>query len=950
MKKKVLNLFICFLAAISFFLFDGSVRADYDIDTNGTPGTGGKDPCDPWSYVCIYNYAAFKVTYYQTNNTKSSKIYYTDKYNVNPFKKKNNKELDGRFGKTTTKESIDSSDYDLGDVPKTFTSEKAQKFYEKLWKKIKDKDSKLIKKIFADLMKATDDSKIEEYIKNHKNDVIFIEPLYQVKIQNWTDAHKALTTKKGNFETYWGPTYGIAKKVVDQYSGCVSQGGSTTECDEIFKSRKKKGHVSRIANSLRLTKKVSVGSFSLNAGTPKAVRKKTRMDDLTGKKGYGIGSFTLKDYSTDEPPSEQNLGTCYSYIEDNIDANCDEDSENYQLETNHVASSDNKTEDAISCIQGSQNQDGTYQSHSIYGKKVSNKIQTYDVGDYCAIYCEEDISFSSDISKIVGMKEIAPLPAIQNSSTTYYDKFKITKEEKYTCHVDVEKYYGNDRPTDDWFATLGDNNYAKAYFDIETAKKTYDSCLVGVSLGTGAKKECLQNFKSTVSDLNTELKFCANYSVIESDIINNTVSNLNIKINGTEVTLKANSDEANFENKQNIPSDSSVVASEWDGDGSTFGTYINSIQSMVNKIVNQGYITYDKTTSYTLRNSTKYKADGTKKDNSEDEKGYGDIFDDIDDNPVCKMKQKLAKNEKTNETKISIDGHENLVCNQNVISNSDYGVAECPANTYHAGTNAYYWLANNLISNTSVYEEALAGINSAEAIDKFCNDKSLEKFEGGYEPIISEDGNATLDDCLRAGIALDKCQSNAGTTYECTDGKSVTSDVSYYVYLKAKQKNIDITNKTEMNSILKEVKKTNLYCTDDCYNNNSNKKDFVYRTISLDEEKNAFPGTEGNGRNPGANWDSDDLIKKIITSTKDIYTKEPMYRIELNSSDIKKIRDYNEKYSYDNFDLTCDSNGASCVSDFLNNEITVTGKCANVTSNADSFYGTGCVNYNARGE
>ena len=67
MKKKILRLFICFLAAISCFLFNNDiVRADDDeieIDSNGTPGSGGKDPCDPWSYVCIYNYAAFKVTY-----------------------------------------------------------------------------------------------------------------------------------------------------------------------------------------------------------------------------------------------------------------------------------------------------------------------------------------------------------------------------------------------------------------------------------------------------------------------------------------------------------------------------------------------------------------------------------------------------------------------------------------------------------------------------------------------------------------------------------------------------------------------------------------------------------------------------------------------------------------------------------------------------------------------
>ena len=82
MKKKILRLFICFLAAISCFLFNNDiVKADdeIEIDSNGTPGSGGKDPCDPWSYVCIYNYAAFKVTYYPTNGKKKSVIYYTNK-------------------------------------------------------------------------------------------------------------------------------------------------------------------------------------------------------------------------------------------------------------------------------------------------------------------------------------------------------------------------------------------------------------------------------------------------------------------------------------------------------------------------------------------------------------------------------------------------------------------------------------------------------------------------------------------------------------------------------------------------------------------------------------------------------------------------------------------------------------------------------------------------------
>ena len=75
-----------------------------------------------------------------------------------------------------------------------------------------------------------------------------------------------------------------------------------------------------------------------------------------------------------------------------------------------------------------------------------------------------------------------------------------------------------------------------------------------------------------------------------------------------------------------------------------------------------------------------------------------------------------------------------------------------------------------------------------------------------------------------------------------------------------------------------------------------------------------------------------------------------MYRIELNYDSIVDIRSYNDDHSYDDFNMDCDSNGASCVSKFLNETVNVSGKCANVSNTASSFYGEECVNYNVRGE
>ena len=287
-----------------------------------------------------------------------------------------------------------------------------------------------------------------------------------------------------------------------------------------------------------------------------------------------------------------------------------------------------------------------------------------------------------------------------------------------------------------------------------------------------------------------------------------------------------------------------------------------------------------------------------------------------------------------------------MVCTEGDGKTIEYSpniVAECPANTYHAGTNAYYWLANSLINDDSLKKKALDGVNSTEAIDMFCNNKTLEKFDGGYEQIINEDGSAVLDDCLMAGVPLNQCQENAGKTYKCTDGQGIKTDVSYFVYLKAKEKGItNFDNKTQMNTILKSIEKENPYCNDSCYNGDKNSKTFVYRTISLGDKKTSFPGKNGKGRTPGSNWNSDSLIEKIITNKQDVYNNEPMYEIVLDYSTLKNIRSDNKqiKYDYGNFNnLECNENGTACISKFLREKIRVSGRCSRL--GRENFY-TNC--------
>lgn len=939
MKKKILRLFICFLAAISCFLFNNDiVKADdeIEIDSNGTPGSGGKDPCDPWSYVCIYNYAAFKVTYYPAEGTPKSKIYYTDKYKSNPFIKNGQKQLKGRFSEANKFENINFKDFKLGSVPKKFTSIEAQGMYKKLWDQMKKKDSKIVTTIFQDLTN-TSSTGIDDFVRSNPDAYFFIEPIYQVKIQGWNDAHKALSTKVGNFKNYFGTANGVAKKVAkDSFKGCKNE-TSVQNCKEIFESRKEKGHVSRIANSLRLENKVTVGNFSLLAGNPKAKRYKTEMVDLTGDKGYGIGAIKLRSYPiNDNPPEEQHGGTCYSYFENKFDAACDESADNYQTEIEEVTVGES-TPNAQSCIDGYPNSNGSRQSQSVYGEKTNITAGSNPVGKYCAIYCTKDIKFSTDIGNIVGAKEISPLPNIANSSTTYTEKFKIEKEIKYTCHADVTKHYGTDTPTDEWFKILSENNYAEAYYDIEKLKKEYDAI-------PDPTETNVDDFNNQASKILSELRFCAYYYPYKNDDGFEKNGSISINVGDEKKVLKQVSSNSEFISATGNTEDDNDIKVNWDGQPNTFGGYIKSVEKYVNDIINQSYTYYTNTAVYSLSSTSKYDLNLKKQSNPTADKEYGDVDDEnINDNSVCNIKQKLIeKNQKENIDKVSIDNHENMIC-ESKIEYSPNIVAECPANTYHAGTNAYYWLANSLINDDSLKKKALDGVNSTEAIDMFCNNKTLEKFDGGYEQIINEDGSAVLDDCLMAGVPLNQCQENAGKTYKCTDGKGIRTDVSYFVYLKAKEKGItNFDNRTQMNTILKSIEKENPYCNDSCYNGDKNSKTFVYRTISLGDKKTSFPGKNGKGRTPGSNWNSDSLIEKIITNKQDVYNNEPMYEIVLDYSTLKNIRSDNKqiKYDYGNFNnLECNKNGTACISKFLREKISVSGRCSRLGK--ENFY-TNC--------
>jgi len=120
--------------------------------------------------------------------------------------------------------------------------------------------------------------------------------------------------------------------------------------------------------------------------------------------------------------------------------------------------------------------------------------------------------------------------------------------------------------------------------------------------------------------------------------------------------------------------------------------------------------------------------------------------------------------------------------------------------------------------------------------------------------------------------------------------------------------------------------------------------DIIYRPIDLN---NPFPGQTGSttkSRKTGSNWCSVDdgvfhcsgnnsasktkstdnsvVYEKIQTARKangyELYSKKPLYTVELDANAIKQIRKYNKNKTYDNWDsIIC--SGQSCRSTYLSN-------------------------------
>lgn len=439
MKKKILRLFICFLATISCFLFNNDiVKADDNkitVGVNGVPGTGGSDPCDQKkSLVCIYNLAAVRISYYEGNNYKASADFYEDNaYSSKSMEKLKEGTLNASLNEQRKGYKIDGS-YLISMVEfnkKTFVSGENQKsYYKKIINtlgeqqigddinddSVRDYHVDLIEKILEILVPGKTD---QEYynMSTNKNNKFVIEPLYRVQIQKQSDA---LAGAK-NWKYGTGTAYTIAREITDDkyYKNCTAN-LADDKCKLGWKTRSNKNHVGRLANSLRLTSKWN--GIEAVAALKKGNDNYSLETINNSKKGYGMAVFQFSPPTITRGNMDQ---YCYGVENDG----CDSANEDYDISV--------KTADKIDDVATCSSQVG---NNPDYSSSEFGAIETSVwENNYCALYCEKEISFDLPKFGDEGGTKKPNWSTIDNS-----DKYKITKTTRYDCKVDFKYYYTSD--------------------------------------------------------------------------------------------------------------------------------------------------------------------------------------------------------------------------------------------------------------------------------------------------------------------------------------------------------------------------------------------------------------------------------------------------------------------------------------------------------------------------
>lgn len=138
----------------------------------------------------------------------------------------------------------------------------------------------------------------------------------------------------------------------------------------------------------------------------------------------------------------------------------------------------------------------------------------------------------------------------------------------------------------------------------------------------------------------------------------------------------------------------------------------------------------------------------------------------------------------------------------------------------------------------------------------------------------------------------------------------------------------------------------------------------IYRPISLFSKTDAFPGINGDGREPGFNWNDDDDIEAYIVKNRgvndyNVYHLDPMYEITLTPAKMKIIRKYNKYMNtqmsnviftrepailgYADFENMSCSNGKNCRSAFIRGNAVTSGTNSVSSSELAKIKVTGCA-------
>lgn len=249
----------------------------------------------------------------------------------------------------------------------------------------------------------------------------------------------------------------------------------------------------------------------------------------------------------------------------------------------------------------------------------------------------------------------------------------------------------------------------------------------------------------------------------------------------------------------------------------------------------------------------------------------------------------------------------NNACSYKTIEN-DVISCECPSDTKNAGE----------ILDLKMITESLT---CNEAIEKYCNSNPNNPDDPSNMTVCPEDSPIEKRNRPVEKSCLNDNACKKLTCYNITCKKSDGN----YVYLNLDiQKEMDKDSKLTYEQAYKKAYEKNGCGGKPKYNEPGN---IEYRVIDL---KDPFPGnaakagsslfnTNIKGRKPGSNWNSTTIVQKEILNNRgvkgdEVYNLTPLYEFNLTPSVIKKIREYNDNHSYDDFTLSCKGNNKqACV-------------------------------------